>query len=268
MDQLFVIGDIHGEYDRLQQLLTRWNPDSQKLIFLGDYLDRGKRSCEVIQLVSKLHNEYGAEAIGGNHEDAFLQWLDDPEDYWFSKWIEDESIVSEEEEVGMSESVSYYSNGGDKTINSFYERPSAFSYLPSYHADYIKTNFEKEISFLRTLPHYFEWNDFVCVHAGVNLAYSDWKKTSIKDFRWIRKAFHYMRNESGKFFIFGHELTRYLNKDKSNEIWISPCRTKIGIDGGAVFGGLLHGLIVGGEQVIVHSVDSSGSFTNQKITLR
>ncbi|WPQ59869.1 metallophosphoesterase [Paenibacillus polymyxa] len=267
MDRLFVVGDIHGELERLQALLRKWNPECQQLVFLGDYVDRGKNSCGVIQLVHRLHISYGAVAIGGNHESRFLQWLDEPEDIHFSKWVEDESVLNDEEEVGMSESVAYYSNGGNKTIDSFYEYPCAYRYLPSFHANHIKEHFAEEISFLRTLPDYYEWNDYVCVHAGVNLAHSDWRKTTDHEFRWIRKPFHYMSNDTNKKFIFGHEPTKYLNHDKSNKVWVSPCKTKIGIDGCAVLRGLLHGLIVGGEQLLVHSVDANGFFSEQNITL-
>ncbi|WPS85697.1 metallophosphoesterase (plasmid) [Brevibacillus halotolerans] len=264
MDELFVIGDIHGDLDKLLTLLTKWNQDTQKLVFLGDYVDRGRYSCGVIQLVRKLHKEYGAEAIGGNHEDLFLQWLDDPEDFWFSKWVEDASIINDEE-AGMSESISYYSLGGNRTIDSFYGEVCAYRYLPSRHAEYIKANFAEEIEFLRGLPNYFVWNEYVCVHAGVNLLYSDWKNTSRNEFRWIRKSFHYMKNDTSKIFIFGHEQTNHLHKNGSNEIWISPCRTKIGIDGGAVFGGLLHGLIVGEEQMSVYSIDHLGQWHHQTV---
>ncbi|MFF2531214.1 metallophosphoesterase [Brevibacillus sp. NPDC058079] len=267
MDELFVIGDIHGELDKLHTLLTKWKQDSQKLVFLGDYVDRGKQSCGVIQLVRKLHKQYGAEVIGGNHESLFLQWLDDPEDFWFLKWVEDESSVNEEEEAGMSESIAYYSLGGNRTIDSFYGKACAYRYLPSRHAEYIKANFDEEIAFLRGLPHFFEWKEYVCVHAGVNLAYVDWKKTSDVEYRWIRKPFHYMKNDTNKIFIFGHEQTKHLHKNGTNEIWISPCRTKIGIDGGAVFGGLLHGVVVGGEQMIVYSTDQKGNLYHQVVLL-
>lgn len=267
INQAFVIGDIHGELDKLKTLLTKWNPDSELLVFLGDYVDRGKNACGVIQLVRKLHQEYGAKAIGGNHEDLFLSWLDDPEDYWFAKWREDESCLNYIEEVGESESVAYYSGGGDKTISSFYGESVAYRYLPSRHAEHIKTHFAEDIAFLRGLPNYVEWNEYLFVHAGINLAYSDWKKTSDHEFRWIRNPFHYMRNETGKKIVFGHHLTRNLHKDGSNDIWVSPCRTKIGIDGGAVFKGLLHGIQIQENHCTIHSVDGEHHLSKKEIII-
>ncbi|MDF2534352.1 MAG: metallophosphoesterase [Bacillales bacterium] len=261
MDKLFVVGDVHGQLNMLNKLLTKWNPDSERLVFVGDYIDRGHDSYGAIHLVKDLHEKYGAVALGGNHEAMFLEWLDNPEDVWFSKWQENESIINFYEEAGNSTSIWYVSNGGDKTINSFYSEENsnnAYKYLPSRNANYIKNNFPDEVDFIRSLPNYFEWKNFVCVHAGVNLAYDDWKKTDESEFRWIRTPFHHMKNETGKNFVFGHTPTRNLHHDKyKNNVWLSPCKTKIGIDGGAVFGGLLHGLVIDGNQVSVNSVNTN-----------
>lgn len=261
MNKIFVVGDVHGQLNMLNVLLTKWNPDSELLVFLGDYIDRGQDSYGAVHLVKKLHDEYGAIALGGNHESMFLEWLDNPEDNWFIKWREDESIINYYDDAANSTSIWYISNGGDKTINSFYDEDmgnNAYKYLPSRNANYIKNNFSDEVEFMRGLPNYFEWNNFVCVHAGVNFAYDDWKKTQENELRWIRGPFHYMKNETGKNFIFGHTPTRTLHHDRSNnDVWLSSCKTKIGIDGGAVFGGLLHGAVIEGNKILIHSVDNN-----------
>lgn len=257
MDKLFVVGDIHGKLDMLNELLKSWNPDSEKLVFIGDYLDRGPNSLGVLRRVKELKEKYGANPIGGNHELMFLMFLDESEDVGFIKWVEDESTINYYEDVRTSVSVWYYSNGGDKTVDSFYTDYSAYKYLPSRHSEYIKSNFAEEIDFIRNLPDYFEWNDYICVHAGVNLALLDWKKSGVDNFRWIRKPFFSLQNDTNKNFIFGHTPTRHLNKDGHDGVWVSPCRSKIGIDGGAVFGGLMHGVVVDGNQIICNSVDKN-----------
>ncbi len=44
--------------------------------------------------------------------------------------------------------------------------------------------------------------------------------------------------------MFGHTPTLNLNEDKGNEVWVSPCRKKIGIDGGVIYeSGQLHGIV-------------------------
>lgn len=249
----------------LETLLQSWQPDRQLLVFLGDLVDRGPDSYGVVQIARRLRDKYGAVVLGGNHESYFLDFLDHPEDKYFSQWKSDESIINECEEAAMSVSISYYSNGGDKTINSFYDSNYAYLYSPSHHAAYIKNHFADEIAFLRDLPDHLEWKNYVCVHAGVNLAYVDWRKTEAWEYRSIRTFFHKMKNETGKTFIFGHHPTRYLNDDKRDDIWVSSCETKIGIDGAAVFGGKLHGLEVGKNGIFVNSVDKTGSLERKAV---
>lgn len=267
MEQIFAIGDIHGEFKRLESLLESWKPDTQLLIFTGDYVDRGPQSRQVIERVRSLCERYGAIAIGGNHEELFLEWLDNPEDTWFSRWVENESLVNEYDQIRSSGSVAYFSGGGDKTIDSFYDIRCAYRYLPSKHAKHIQEHFPDDVAFLRSLPSYYEWGRYVFVHAGVDLFEKDWKNTKENDFKWIRKIFHFSRNETGKRFVFGHEPTQHLNKNGSNDIWLSPCRTKIGIDGSAVFGGPLHGLVITENQpdtLECYSVDVNLISTSRK----
>jgi serine/threonine protein phosphatase 1 len=258
MEEIFIVGDIHGQLDMANKLLKKWKPDSQLLIFLGDYIDRGHNSYGVIQMARKLHLEYGAIPIGGNHEINFLNFLDNAEDEKFSKWKEKD--LNTKYGVNDSTSIHYYTYGGDKTIDSFYNQPKkSFDDMPSIHANYIKNNFVEEIGFLKNLPFYYEWNDYVCVHAGVNLANLNWKDSTETEFKKIRTRFYDAKNNTGKKFIFGHHQTKLLNEDESNKIWISPCGTKICIDGGAVFGGLLHGLVIKEDSFLVHSVDNNGN---------
>lgn len=81
----YVMGDVHGHYDKLVTLLQghhligadlSWTGEDTTLCFLGDYVDRGSRSIDVIDLVMRLQREAGLHngrviALPGNHE-AFL----------------------------------------------------------------------------------------------------------------------------------------------------------------------------------------------------
>lgn len=227
MEELFVVGDIHAERRKAETLLTQWNPDRQRLVLLGDLIDRGEDALGTILLAINLKEKYGAKIVQGNHDALLLAWLNEPE-------VEKEL---------------YYPQGGMETIHSFFDRKITFTHTATYIAGLMQKQFEEEINFLKNLPLYYEHGKYVCVHAGVNLAYQDWKYTSDNDFLWIRTPFHYGRNDTGKTFIFGHTPTPKLNSDKGCQVWISPCGTKYGIDGGAVFGGLLHGLVVNDEGV-------------------
>lgn len=267
MNNIFAIGDIHGQISMLEKLLKSWKCDNEQLVFLGDYIDRGENSYGVIHRVRHLVENYGAVAIGGNHELVLLDWLNNPEDYWFEKWREDESILNDEEEAGNSHSIYYYSLGGDKTINSFYEASKAYKEKPSVHASYIRSFFKDELEFIDSLPDYFETEAFLFVHAGFDLGLENWRDTPKLEMRWTRKEFHEGINETGKTIVFGHHPTRYLNADKSNDIWISSCNTKVGIDGGAVHGGLLHGFVIDENGNKVYSVNK-GLETKTEMNLK
>ena len=78
MDKVFAIGDIHGSYDLLEKVLDHWSPEEEQLIFLGDYIDRGKDSLKVLNKVMELSKEYHVITLSGNHEQIFLNWLEKP----------------------------------------------------------------------------------------------------------------------------------------------------------------------------------------------
>ncbi|WP_410471122.1 signal peptidase II, partial [Enterococcus faecium] len=51
-------------------------------------------------------------------------------------------------------------------------------------------------------PLYYEWENYLFVHAGVDLTKKDWRKTSLRDFIWIREPFH----EGNRWFMIGLSL--------------------------------------------------------------
>ena len=78
-ERIFVIGDIHGCLDKLEQLWERIDPhpDKDQLVFLGDYIDRGEDSSGVLEYLLQLQQAY-AETIFlmGNHEKMFIDFLE------------------------------------------------------------------------------------------------------------------------------------------------------------------------------------------------
>lgn len=68
MDKIFVIGDVHGCYHTLTELLKEWDSTTEQLIFIGDLIDRGNFSPQVVQLVKQLCKENDAVCLMGNHE--------------------------------------------------------------------------------------------------------------------------------------------------------------------------------------------------------
>lgn len=72
-EQIGFIGDIHGEVHLLDRLLEKAIPKVSRLIFLGDYVNRGRASRQVIdRLVHLQAEEVPATFLAGNHDRAFL----------------------------------------------------------------------------------------------------------------------------------------------------------------------------------------------------
>jgi len=81
-DRTFVIGDIHGDLQALNVLLSRLPPLDNKdtLVFLGDYIDRGPDSAGVVQAMRyRIPASTMAKVVTlrGNHEDAWLRVIDE-----------------------------------------------------------------------------------------------------------------------------------------------------------------------------------------------
>ena len=82
-----VIGDVHGHYDTLVRLLDSLHlHDGDRVDFLGDLIDRGPASCQVVELVMS-HPSY--HAIRGNHEEMMLSALvyGREDDRYFDFWL-------------------------------------------------------------------------------------------------------------------------------------------------------------------------------------
>lgn len=72
----FLVGDIHGCYNTLNKILKHWNPKEEQLIFVGDYINKGKHSKEVVRCVRKLQQDYpNTICIQGNHEYQMAQYI-------------------------------------------------------------------------------------------------------------------------------------------------------------------------------------------------
>ena len=72
--RILAIGDIHGEYDKLVDLYAKidFNPPDDLLVFLGDYVDRGKKPIEVLQWLMARRDEPNVVMLRGNHDQMML----------------------------------------------------------------------------------------------------------------------------------------------------------------------------------------------------
>lgn len=242
---IFVISDIHGMYKQFEQLLTYWNP-KDKLILLGDLVDRGPQSFEVVKKVMSLKEAYGDQIIfcKGNHEDLLLEYIRFPQ---------------------INRSI-YFQNGGRETMTSFLQDvPKEVKELnPIEQAFYVKEQFTEELAFLENSKPYVIIGDVLFTHAGFESYYADFSESNEDDFLWIRD--HYLQlNTTPYVNVFGHTPTRQIHK--GDDIWVSEDGKYIGIDGGCVFGGQLNALLITQEGKIVdqYCVDNGAAKRKEKM---
>lgn len=138
----YALADLHGRYDLLQEAFAQiavhaW-PDRYKVVTLGDYVDRGPQSREIIaRLMGGPDGDYELVCLKGNHEDMMVETLTAPlhPNWW----------------VG---------NGGGQTLISYgHERAG------DYHPEVVPAD---HIEWLRSLPTIHIDRHRVFVHAGVD----------------------------------------------------------------------------------------------------
>ncbi|MDN6626201.1 MAG: metallophosphoesterase [Pisciglobus halotolerans] len=237
--EIFAIGDVHGEIGLFKKILSHWRESTQQFILMGDLGDRGENPKACFLLAKQLVEEKGAVCLRGNHEEMLLSFLQNP--------IENQAL--------------YLMNGGKETIESFLYQGVMQDHSGEEISRMLRRRYPFLEDFLNERPYYAEWGDYIFVHAGVDLKEKEWKKTSKQDFVWIREGFYDQKNSTGKTIVFGHTITPMLHGDnRTTDIWIHD--NMIGIDGGAVYGGVLHGIVFNKEGIVTqyHEKNKSSRF--------
>lgn len=209
-----VISDIHGclaQFDDLLKL-AEYNPDKDKLILLGDYIDRGLRSKDVVNKVRQLKKDYGVIALKGNHDQMMVNAFRLGED---GLWLNNGGVTTVQSYVGSD----LFDEGFDWSV-----------YLRAKKL--MSENFMDHIDFLENLSLFHEDDKHIFVHAGINPLYPDWKKQPESDFYWIRDSFYKNGTNLKKTVVFGHTPTEYLHG--VSDVWFGD--RKIGIDGACAYG--------------------------------
>jgi len=216
--RVYAVGDIHGRADLLTRLVEELHRDIAKgefegrpiLIFLGDYIDRGFQSREVIDvLLSDLMSPFETYFLKGNHEAAMLQFLTDP------------SIGPRWAEFGGAETLVSYGVRPPRTRTSLEDWGRASeelqAVLPPGH-----------LHFLRNLDLSVRMGDYVFVHAGVRPGVP-LDQQSEYDLLWIRDEFLSDRKPLGAVIVHGHTPASAPHRDSR----------RVGIDTGAYLSGRL-----------------------------
>jgi len=200
----YIIGDIHGHFARLAALfekLLKLIAVRDTVIFLGDYIDRGPRSYEVIDFLVHLSRRKSFETVflKGNHEDLFAAHL-----------------------RGEDGPGAFIFNGGDATIRSYTAHCGKLD-LPEHHR-----------RFFDSLRLYYEGEDFIAVHAGLNPKIERIEAQSEHDLIWIRDQFFRADKRWDKTVIFGHTPVSTITGE--GPVYIDEKRNIIGIDSGVMYG--------------------------------
>lgn len=198
---LYVIGDVHGCLAPLKRLLDKLEPDlhQDRLLFVGDYIDRGPESRGVVDYILGLKARYPAGNIiclKGNHEVMFLDFLDGKDRPLFMF------------NGGLSTLESYWGEGWEK-------EPELV--LPVGHD-----------RFYQELRPFYETEEYIFVHGGLRPGVPLREQVD-EDLYWIREDFIASTEDFGRRVIFGHTPFK--------QPLILP--NKIGIDTGLVYGNFL-----------------------------
>lgn len=181
-NRVFVIGDIHGWNEPLQILLDQIKPTpADRLITLGDYVDRGPDNPQVLDTLIALYNAGLLIPLRGNHDQGMMEASYSMEQLWSWK-------------NGLQGDTTLRSYGiTSDTLTEFKEK------VPKEH-----------IHFLRNcLLNYFELDDFICVHAGVNPRVF-MEDQQIYDLHWKRFHEHVFPHISGKVMLCGHSAVSFI----------------------------------------------------------
>ncbi len=191
--RIYAVGDIHGRADLLSELLARIDDDLNAhpavgvlQVFLGDYIDRGPSSRQVIDLLLERLRQHDVVLLKGNHEDYLLRFLDNP------------SVLAD-----------WWRIGGLNTVMSYGITPSRWNDPRSEHEMAVALNNsipDNHRRFLRGLALSFTCGDFFFVHAGVRPGVP-LTSQSEHDMLWIRDEFLLHEEDFGKVVVHGHTPT-------------------------------------------------------------
>jgi len=218
------VGDIHGRLDLLEQLLDKIHQDMSRrparkvlLIFVGDLIDRGPSSAQVVErLRTYEHPGVRTMFLLGNHEEVLLRILAGEADL-ITKWR-------------------WF--GGTQCLESYGVDTTRFAELSDEEAlEAVRKAIPKEHKeFLESFDDSCRFGDYLFVHAGIRPGI-DLDQQRQSDLRWIREPFLFDETDHGFVVVHGHTIRP--------EVEMRPNR--IGIDTGAYRSGVLTALAIEGN---------------------
>lgn len=229
---LYAIGDVHGRYELLNMLIEQIEADTKELpdgtevtiVFLGDYIDRGLQSNQVIDLLSGDRlKDFNCVYLLGNHEDALLRFWNDPS--FGEKWAR----------FGGGETLLSYglmppsASMGARTTRESWQR---------VWTDFRRVFPKQHLDFISDLKHYYQAGDYVFVHAGLRPGRT-LEEQDADDLIWIRDEFLDHGQPFEQFVVHGHSVTQDVHLDDR----------RLGLDTGAYMTGVLTAARLFGDKI-------------------
>lgn len=220
--RVYAIGDIHGRLDLFDQLIARIDADRAEgrplVILLGDYIDRGPGSAEMLERLSSGALPAWADwiCLKGNHEQAMLEAL----------------------AVGGNRMMERWRNFGGRDTMRSYRVPSPLSFgddMDALRADLQERVPQRHLDWLRGLPLSHRVGDYLFVHAGIRPGIAFDAQAPV-DLMWIREEFLASRVDHGCIVVHGHSIKAAVDERPN----------RIGIDTGAYKSGRLTALALDG----------------------
>jgi len=166
MGRIIAISDIHGEYEKLCSVIEKIAPRKEDtIVFCGDYIDRGRKSKDVVDKIIDMQHVCSCVYLIGSHEYAMLHANSDRYYHYL-----------------------FWNYGGDSTVESY----GTFENIMKIHGD-----------FFNSLKYYHIIGKYLFVHAGLKIGVPLEKQDGV-DMVYIRHAFFDFKHDFGYKIIFGH----------------------------------------------------------------
>ena len=222
--RLYCVGDIHGRLDLLEELHGLIRDDaagfegSKGVVYLGDYIDRGSQSKQVLDLlIEQPLDGFSVVNLLGNHEQTMLDFLQHPQAA--GAWL---------------------NFGGQVTLLSYGVGLGRLQL--SQHLDLLRDELEEKMprshrEFLGRCQLTHSEGGYCFVHAGIRPGVS-LDAQAPEDLLWVRDEFTRSKRDHGCVVVHGHSITEEVE-------WLP---NRIGIDTGAYYSGLLTALVLEGDE--------------------
>lgn len=183
-EHLNIIGDVAGQHKTLLALVKKM--PAAPIALLGDLIDRGPRSREVVAWAK----ESAAVVLKGNHEHMMVHF------------------ALRRFHAEYRESETWFLNGGDSTVRSYYRTHDSQKRLRDLKFDEIREHLKEDALWLDALPIEFEQPGLYLSHAPVP---GQWRHRlkQITEFDRIWNRYQPSSPWEGKFFVHGHNSRKY-----------------------------------------------------------